>query len=722
MAEQRTSTPRAPRPADPNRTPATFDLRQPLIVLRSHFLVAGALALIVCTLVAWQQMRRPKLYAADAALVVDRGERLDLGERMDFPVGEFSMMTRLEQLRSQDLLQRVLGSLTPEERRLVLGTRGMQNGGNPDRALQATVRGSVSFARKEGTFLLRIHAISPHPDVAALLANRFAEQAVGYAFERNSASADASLKFLREQAEELRKKAEAAERELQEYRQHYNLVSLEANQNIIVDNLKSLNASATAARVARVAVAARLAQAEALMQRGEDATQIAAITGVESLADVSRQIADLRGKRAVMAERYGRRHPAMQENQRAIEALEKVRDEEVRIALGSLRDQRDKALTEERQLDEQRARAENEALNLDQLGVQYNILRRTVETHKASYAQILTRLNDATVSTQLRGVNLKVSELATPPGAPFSPNLRKTALITLALALAILAGYPFCAEMFFGRVRSAADVEFHLGAQLLGEIGSVRRVSEKDRPLLVRGEHDHAAVEQFRGMYSQLGLTSKIDPPKSILITSTVPGEGKSFIAVNLAECFVAHGKRTLLVDADLRRPTQHRHFGLENTAGVLRWLDEGGPLDDDVRLDPKLGIVEVLPRLFLLRAGGASRRASELMEGGRLGALLATLQRQFEIMILDTPPAGVFPDAAAFAKACHELIYICRFSAVSRNEVRDVLQRLRQTELEFPGVVLNAMPSGFGGAYYYRSYGYQRGRYYSKRYQPEKA
>lgn len=702
------------------RLPATIDLRQPLIVLRSHFWVAAALALVACTLVGWQQLRQPKLYAANATLIVERGERNELTGRLEMMGAEVATLTRLEQLRSPELMKRVVDTFSSEEQALIVRHYLGAGGGDEEQLVMRITRSAVTIVRREGTALISISAVHRDPAGAALIANRYAEQAIRYAFDRSSATTDASLKFLHDQAEDLRKKSEVAERTLQEYRQRHNLVSLEASQNIIVDNLKSLNASATAARVARVGVEAQLAQAEAVMKRGEDAAQMAAITVSESLGDVARRLAELRGKRTVMAERYGRRHPAMQENERAIKALEGIQDEEVKNALNNLRDQREKALAEERQLLEQLGKAEKEALSLDQLGVEYNILRRTVETHKASYSQILARLNDATISAQLQGVNMKVSELARPAGAPFSPNPRRTIMIAAALALAIMVGYPFSAEMFFGRVRGAVDVEHHLGSEVIGEIAAVSGVVEKDRPFLVKSENDEAAAEQFRALYSQLALSSKIDPPKTILITSTVPGEGKSFIAANLAQCFVAHSRRTLVIDADLRRPTQHRNFNLDNKAGLLRWLDEGGNLEGDLLKDRSLAIQETTPGLFLLRAGGVTRRATELLGGAKLPALIAALQRQFDIVILDTPPAGVFPDAVAFAKVAHELIFICRFNAVSRQAVRSVLERLRQTELECPGVVMNAMPTGFGGGYYYRAYSYQNSKKYSKGYAPE--
>jgi succinoglycan biosynthesis transport protein ExoP len=711
-------TPSPKKPAVPPLLGAAADARQWLIVLRAHGWMATGLALVICTLVAWQQLGRPKLYAAQATLFLERGNRMqDLRPNADFPLDDLQIGTRLEQLRSPEMVARVAASLSPEEAARVLSAPSEGARPRPATALAGVVRGAVTVARKPGTMLLTVAAVHHDPRAAELLANRFAEEFVRYVFDRSLAGNDAALAFLRERAEEMRRKVETAESELQEYRQRFHLVSLEANQNIIVDNLKALNASSTAARVARLAAESRLAQAEDLLKRDVDAEQLASATGFESLADLAKRLADLQAKRAVLAQRYGRRHPAMLDSAREIEALQKLRAERVQSAIASLRDQVDKARAEERQLGEQLAQAEKEALQLDQVGVQYNTLRRAAETNRATYSQILTRLNEATVTAQLSSVNVRVSELATTPGAPFSPNLRRTLLLTLALGLALFLGYPFTMELLVGRVRSANDIEQFLDAEVLGEISDVRGGEATDRAQLFRLERDERGIEQFRALYSQYLLNSKIDPPKTILVTSTVPGEGKSFIAANLASIFVAHGRRVLLVDGDLRRPSQHRNFGLPNTAGLVEWLARGGSAEGDLLTDAALGVVAVSPGLHLLRAGGLSRKATELLATGRLGPLLEELQRRFDILIIDTPPAGVFPDAVAFAKFCHELVFVCRFNAVSRHAVRKVLDRLRQTDLELPGIVLNAMPAGFGHATYYYGYSYHQAKGYAKAY-----
>lgn len=715
------------KPAKKTSSPApvgqgSIDLRQLLIVLRTHFWVAAALTVVACSFVAWQQLSQPKLYSADASLFFERPSRVqEMRQLQDSPMDEMQITTRREQLRSIELAQRVANSFTPEEVELLTGSaEGSKNpakSSGAGRDLVSLVRHAVSSERRPDTMLLVVSAVHTDPRAAALMANRYAEQFIRFVFDRSAAGNDAALAFLKEQADDLRKKVEASERDLQDYRQRFHLVSLEANQNIVVDNLKTLNASNTAARVARLAAEARLAQAEDLLKRDASAEQMASATGFESLGEIAKRLAELQAKRAVMAERFGRRHPAMQELAREIDALQKVRDERVKLAIASLRDQVDKARTEEKQLTDQLAEAEKESLHLDQIGVEYNTLRRSAESNRATYTQMLTRLNDATISSQLTGVNVKISEFATPPAAPFSPNPRRTLLLTLALGLAIFVGYPFAMELFFGRIRSVADVEHFLNTEVLGEIGAVRQGSDSDRAQLVRGEADETATEQFRALYSHLLLSSRIDPPKTILVTSTLPSEGKSFIAANLAQLFVAHGQRVLLIDGDFRRPVQHRNFSLPNNAGILAWLGQPRPIGPEVLKDPTLGIHEVAAGLHILRAGGSSRKTTELLSGEALPRLLEELQRHFDVLIIDTPPAGVFPDAIAFAKHCHEALFVCRFNTATRQAVRGVLERFRQADIETPGVVLNAMPSGLGGSTYYYGYAYHQSKSYGKAY-----
>ena len=702
-------------PVSSTGTLAQMDLRQALTIIRTHFWVAISLALIVCTILGWQLLRQPKLYSSSARIMVERPERVgdirQLGDNAN-TFGEMSLQltTRMQQILGEDMLNRVVASMTLQERSQIVAPYGSKP---EDLVIKGIIKSSVTATLKESTTLISITATNRDPQVAALLANRFVEQFIRYVFDKNSAGSDAALSFLRDRADELRAQVETAERDLQAYRQRYNLVSLEQNQNIVVDRMKALNSSATEARVTRLTVETRLKQAESVLSKADyNIEQLALIGDFSALTGTQGKIDDLKARRVVMAERYGRLHPAMQENQRSLEALSNLRDQQVKAAMENLRGQLASALNNENQLTAQLADAEKDSLRLDQLGVEYNVLRRALDTQKATYSQLLTKLNEASISAQLQSVNVKLSDRASVPLRPFSPNPGKIMLLLTVMGVFILVGYPFAVEVLFARVRNSLDVEYYLGTILLGEISRLRE-AETDRPHLVSRKRDGEPAEQFRALYSQLQLTSRLDPPKTLLITSTVPGEGKSFIASNLASAFAVHGRRVLLMDCDLRRPTLHRNYQLDNDAGIIKWLKAEVRPDEAVDKDPRLGIVEIHPGLYLLRAGGVSRNISEFVASGQLVSLVEALQSKFDIVIVDTPPAGIFPDAAAIARVCHELVYVCRFNKTSRQQVRVVLERLRKTGLDFPGIVLNSMPVGFLGSHYYSGYGYYGSKHY---------
>jgi capsular exopolysaccharide synthesis family protein len=271
------------------------------------------------------------------------------------------------------------------------------------------------------------------------------------------------------------------------------------------------------------------------------------------------------------------------------------------------------------------------------------------------------------------------------------------------------------------RLKAAWEVEQFLKENLLGEMPSIDGVARKERPHIMARDLDHGAAEAFRGLFGQLQLNSTVAYPKLLMLTSTLPGEGKSVIANNLAATFAGHGKKTLLVDCDFRRPNLHVFYGKDNACGVMRWLETNEDVKDSVLTDPDLGILPLQENSYLLRAGGESRRATELFEMASFRNLLAGLRRQFDIVLLDTPPIGVFPDSMLLSRMVDEIAYVCRFNAVNRSKIRKCIERLRTPNAAFAGIVLNGIPSGKQSAHYdYYGYGANEAKrykaYYSQR------
>jgi polysaccharide biosynthesis transport protein len=346
------------------------------------------------------------------------------------------------------------------------------------------------------------------------------------------------------------------------------------------------------------------------------------------------------------------------------------------------------------------------------------VLRRNADHARETHSQILRRLNETNITSQLDSVNVRPVHQASVPGAPVEPNLKRVALLVLFLGGFVFVGLPLGLEFLDNKVKTAWDVEHFLNQKLMAEIPSLGKVEELQRGQVVAKDLDDNAVESFRGLFSQMQVGVSRDYPLGLLITSTVPGEGKSFVASNLGYCFAAHGKRVLLIDCDFRRPVMHRNFHQKNDVGILSWMEAGANLPADPLACPELGILEVEPGLFLLRAGGHTKKATEVIMNPKLEGLLTALRKKFDLLVIDSPPVGIFPDALTLAPMVDEMLYVCRFGKVNRQHARTSLDRLDETDADLLGVVMNDMPSRSAGQYSnygYGTTGYKYAKYYAK-------
>jgi capsular exopolysaccharide synthesis family protein len=281
--------------------------------------------------------------------------------------------------------------------------------------------------------------------------------------------------------------------------------------------------------------------------------------------------------------------------------------------------------------------------------------------------------------------------------------------------LMAFAGAPIVINFFDERINGNIDVEGRLRVDVLGVVPRLSRTRKEDRPHVVRDSADLAYAEAFLTLASQIDLVSRKPNPRRILITSTLPGEGKSTLASNLATAYTRLGRRTVLVDCDFRRPSQRTIHKIAGTSGLLPWaragfqigpglLEPGGPVDATVLVD---GTV-------LIPAGANDPQPARYLIAEGMARFFALLRQEFEVVIVDTPPAGVFQDALILARHCDDTIFVARDGKANTSQITRILQDFAKTAAPAVGVVLNDFSTNAGHPHLGHRQLYQKYAYYS--------
>jgi capsular exopolysaccharide synthesis family protein len=686
-------------------------LRDYYVILRERLWIALPLALLVAVSFGYYKAQEVPMYRAVATLQFERPDRVVLNEQVvDTSVrNEVDLNTYLQILHSARLRGMVVQSLTPEEVKILQRPylKNLSPGETPPPP--AALIGTIDPQSLRNSFLIRITAENRDPDGAALIANRVVQQFMRYLLENVGGKSEFAVDYLRTRAEELRLESEAAEARLQDYKRRNNLVSLSASVDIVADRLRSINSALTTVRLERLNLEVLMKQIERIQAEGGNLLEVSYIATYGTIPTLKSQHAELSKQQSILSERYLERHPRMIDLANALDVLGQQIQRNIGQAIADLRTQLSKVSDSEASFEREYRSAENDQLRLGELSVEFKSLENQAAVAKNNYIQILDRLNQTTTSKNLENIPVKPLDAAVTPGAPYTPNLKNIIKTCIGLGLLVFAGVAVGLSFLDDRVKSAWDIEGFIGANLLGIIPELADVPDGEKHALVTSNRASPGSEAFLSVYSAVKIQSKLDFPKSVLVTSTIPGEGKTMISCNLAGSFARHGKRVLLIDCDMRRPMLHRHFKLTNEVGLIAWFEAGGRIPDDPISDPTLGIAKVDENLYLLRSGGRSKSPTELLENPLFGQFLDSLKHHFDLIVVDSPPMGAVTDALLISGNTDEVIYVCRFNRAYRKHIRLYVKNIRDSKNELLGVVLNGLSPRrieyYSNYRYYRSY-----------------
>lgn len=696
--------PRRPDAKIRRRKQSRTVLQDYLRAVRRHLILSIIAATVVSAYYVIKRSSDTPLYKSVAIVIYDPSKaNLDKTTVFAGVGGQLPttilLRNYLTELKSNSFRQRIIETLTDEEIALIRTNEDNIRVEQNDNLHQVIADANRINLAAGNIFQFEFH--HPKPEAAAFLANRFSEELQSYLLERSRLGNAATLRFLRTQSEELKLKVERSELEIQRYRQERHLVSLEESQNLIVARMKDLSRDLHAAKMLALAKDADLDRVRTALGDTDELEKIPAVSATEPLPHLLKTREDLQAERSILQIRYGKNHPKMIENQSRLNATRSEIETAVQKIASDLIAKQEILQARVERLQSALREAENEALELDVLAIEYNVLRRKLETDKRLFSDVHRQLNEALIQSQVSSSDLKMVDRAWAASSPFSPNKKQIFAISGLLFLLTTTALPYLIERMDTRLKSIDDVESALGVPFLGEINRFPNKMMAPNGLSPM-EMESSMRESFRQVQSHILMAiPDLRSARVIIVTSAVPGEGKSFFATHLAASFAQHNYKTLLIDCDFRKPSlvaslQHRKT-LQNN-GLFH-------------------VADMSQKLKILGRDKPSRDATELIESPELQRHLQEARKAHEFVIIDTPPSGLFPDAALLARFADYILFINELGHQRISNLNGILGRLENSKAELLGLIANKVPPKLSkqpNAYRYANYS-KYAQYYNK-------
>ena len=700
-------------------------------IVRRHWLFGAVCGLIVAVAVGAFLLMQPRQYRAESSLVIELATEniIDVKEVLNTNVQNNSMLasimnTHTKRLQSRALANTVLAALEREMHdRFVEGYIGPLEELDATKELPDAVglllKQALEVNWEEESQAIQIIITHSDPEVAQAVANQYVDQYIQYKSEVRSKSTGEAVSFLGQEVEELRLDLVEREMTLQEYRDEKNLVTAARGESIVSQNLTQWSEAVTNARVRLAGVESRLAQIRLAEDELAALMNIPFVGGRDDVKEIYAQLQELRREAQVMGEIYLKRHPLMVQNLASQASVTEALSQAIEQARQEVSVEYHTVVAELKDLETSLAETKQEALQVELDLIEYRMLDRQVERLRLTYDALSTRYSDTTIAERMDLNTVRALDVAIMPSIPAWPDHQKIALVMCCLAGVCFVTVPLGVELVDGRLSSFADVESYSNKPLLGDLRHFPRKSLEEMAHAVFRK-DIDLLEPFRSIYSSLRMKTDLGAgPLSLVVTSSLPGEGKSFVSCNLAAAFATHNYRVLLVDCDLRRPSLHQAFGAENEHGLTAWY---ASLQSDRSTQAShetesLGIVSVHENLSLLTAGKSSDMPTEILGDSKTAALFERLKQDYDVVIFDTAPVGLFADATLVADYADSCIFVARQFKVSRAKARYSIGLMDNLNISVLGVVFNGIRDvtaavGYGNqASSYYGYGYERNR-----------
>jgi polysaccharide biosynthesis transport protein len=633
-------------------------------------------------------IRTPKIYESRAVIEIDQEAQKVVNSQNNSDPEDFKSVEELntiaQTLMSDTLLLRVIRANELDKDPLFAPPK-KDGSAYLDSELVGRFKQKLWVALRRGTRLIDVTVQDTDPKRAQQLTRSMVTEFVDQNFDQKFSVSKAANDFLIQEADRLKEKLHKSEQALQQYREDHHAVSLEDKQNIIVEKLKELNLKVTEAKSERLKLEADVA----IIKQGKANTpekllMLPSVAALPVVSELRRELADKESKFKAASQLSGLQQSLNQTlvnvGNMVMKSYEAAKDTEAKLTA---------ALQEQEQA----------ALELNKIAIPYNVLEREVESDRALYESVMTGMKQTNLNQGLgQKYNIRVIESPLVAASPVKP--RKL----MILALALLAGFVVGNALVLGiamadsSIRNVNEVEEILGLPVLTLVPRSKRRRLDKEAVLTADPASHEA-EAFRSLRTALSFLGQQKDSKAVLFTSANPGEGKTYCSLNCAAALAQLGLRTLLIDADLRRPNLTKALLADTkTPGLSALLTGNATFLDCCRPTST-------ENLFILGVGERSSNPAELLAAGDLAGLIKEAMLYFDRVVIDSAPINAVSDTQLIAKEIESVCLVIRAGKTPRRAVIRACSLLARATHSPDAVVLNRLVRRSRDDYYFARY-----------------
>jgi capsular exopolysaccharide synthesis family protein len=572
-----------------------------------------------------------------------------------------------------------------------------------DKDITDTVLRNMEIELGRGSNILKVHYDSRDPGIAAGMANGIAATYIEHNLDIRVKPFRDSVEWLSARLVESKSRVEDSQKVLQKYKEGEGIVSFEAKENVITQKLQELTTQLVQAEAKRQEAEVRYRQIQSVVENPELLATVPDIMNNLVIQGLRNDELATKKKLSELAEKFGPKHPQMIKGRIELDTIQKNLVSEARKMLNAAKTDFDIAQAREGSIRKAIEEQKREVLHLSRKAIEFDVYAGEAVSNRQFYELLLKRLQEASLSSGINVSNAQIVDGASVPERPLRP--RKALNLVLAMIMGSLGGVfaAFFVEYMDSTVKTPEDVEQVLALPFLGYVPSAGR---EEGPLYMFSEARAVVAESYRTIRTGVLLSAAEDRSlQVIVVTSAMPGEGKTTTSANLAVAMAQMGERVLIIDTDMRRHNLHRTFSMDNLMGI------SDSVVDHQNLDAALRTVRNIGNLDIITGGTMPPNPSELLGSNSMRELLARLRQRYDRIILDSPPMMLFSDALVMSKLADGVIIVVRAGGTDREVIRKASQSLKAVNARIIGTVLNNVNMEKQESSYY--YGSSYGSYY---------